>query len=234
MTVSSTAPRRLPGGGWIALVGGGEFTFEETLDADAAWVEKTPPGLVGFVPAASGSTDYGGHFTSYMADVFEREAVTVPIYRPRDGRRGKNVERIEECAAVYLGGGVADHLLDALADSPAAGALAAKLGQDGVVVAIAAAAQCLGAVVRSIRIGETVAGLGWLPGGAVETNFDPGHDRRLRRMMQDPSVTWGLGIATGSAVLLGPDGAVEVVGDAWTYADPDAPAEPLDSTSDDN
>ncbi len=220
-------PRRLPGEGWLALVGGGEFTFEETLDADAAWLERTPPGPVGFLPAASGSVDYGRHFTAYMEEVFERRVVTLPIYRARDGRRGKNLERIEECAAVYLGGGVADHLLDAVADSPAAEALLAKLASGGVVVAIAAAAQALGVAARSIRPGETIPGLGWLPGGVVEPNFDPGHDRRLRRLLQAPGATWGLGLAAGTCLLLGPERAVERVGEAWTLEDPEGELEAL-------
>jgi hypothetical protein len=46
----------------------------------------------------------------------------------------------------------------------------------------------------------------------VEPNFDPGHDRRLRRMLVGEGVRYGLGIPAESAVLLGPDGVVEVVG----------------------
>jgi cyanophycinase-like exopeptidase len=216
-------------GGWLALVGGGEFTFEETLDADSAWLEKTPPGPIAFVPAASGSADYGQHFATYMREVFEREAVTLPIYRPRDARRGKNVERIAECSAVYLGGGVADHLLDALAGSPAADALVGKLAAGGVVVAIAAAAHALGEVARSIRPGQTVPGLGWLPGGVVEPNFDPGHDRRLRKLLQAPDARWGLGLAAGSCLLLGPEGARELVGEAWTLDHPEGELRPLEA-----
>lgn len=229
-------PRRIAGGGWLALVGGGEFTFEETLDADSAWLEKTPAGPIGFVPAASGSVDYGKHFARYMAEVFDRETEVIPIYRARDARRGKNLERLTACAAVYLGGGVADHLLDALAGSPAADALAGRLGAGGVVVAIAAAAQAVGAAARSIRVGETVTGLGWLPGGVVEPNFDPGHDRRLRRLLAAAPVatgsTWGLGLPAGSCLLLGAEGAVEQVGPAWTLDDPDGELEPLGETDD--
>lgn len=214
-------PRRLPGGGWLALVGGGEFTFEETLDADSAWMEKVPPGPIGFLPAASGSVDYGNHFAEYMAEIFDREAVTIPVYRPRDARRGKNLERIEECAALYVGGGVADHLLDAVGDSPAAEAMLAKLASGGVVVTIAAAAQAVGVAARSIRIGETIPGLGWLPGGAVEPNFDPGHDRRLRKLLEAPGASWGLGVPAGGCILLGPEGAREQVGPAWVLEAPD-------------
>ena len=206
---------RLPGAGWLALLGGGEFSFGETLDADRAWLAKAPPGPIGFVPAASGSSDYGVHLAEYFEGGFGRAVETIPIYRPRDARRGRNAERIAAVAAVYLGGGVTDHLLEALAGSPAAEALAGKLRGGGVVAAIAAAAQCAGRVARSIFGGGTVPGLGWLPDAAVEPNFDPGHDRRLRKMLAGAGVRFGLGIPASSAVLLGPESVVELVGDAF-------------------
>jgi len=210
--------RRPPGGGWLVLVGGGEFSFGDTLEADAAWLDLTTEGAegyVGFVPAASGSVDYGHHFADYLEGEFQRVCETIPIYRARDARRGKNVERLAEASAVYLGGGVTDHLLEALEGSPAAEALLDYLRGGGVVVAIAGAAQALGRWARSIAVGDHVPGLGWLPGGVVEPSFDPGHDRRLRQLLAQPGVTWGLGLPAGSAVLLGPDGEVEVVGTVW-------------------
>jgi cyanophycinase-like exopeptidase len=211
----------LPGDGWLALLGGGEFSFGETREVDRAWLEKAPPGPVGFIPAASGSTDYGQHFESYLEDAFGRQVETIPVYRRRDARRRKNCERIQQVAALYLGGGVADHLLDALADSPAVEALAQRRAQGGVVVAIAAAAQALGAVARSVFRGEAIPALGWLPRGVVEPNFDPAHDRRLRNLLQRSEVGWGLGIPSGSAVLLGPEGRVELVGVVFGLEDPE-------------
>jgi cyanophycinase-like exopeptidase len=208
--------RRPAGEGWLVLIGGGEFSFGETRAADAAWLGKTGPGTIGFLPAASGSVDYGRHFAAYVEAEFGRAAETIPVYRDRDARRRRNAERIAAAPAVYLGGGVTDHLLDALGAgggaSPVAAALAGRFREGGVVVAIAAAAQAAGAVARSIAPREYLPGLGWLPGGAVEPNFDPGHDRRLRQLLARPGVAWGLGIPAGAAVLLGPGGAVEVVG----------------------
>jgi cyanophycinase-like exopeptidase len=198
--------------GWLALVGGGEFSFGETEDADRAWMEKVPPGPVGFIPAASGSNDYPRHFAEYLKTTFDREVEIIPIYRERDGRRGRNSERIRDVAAVYLGGGVTDHLLEAILDTPAAEALARKLAAGGVVVAIAAAAQCAGRFARSIFRGDLIPSFGWLPDGVVEPNFDPAHDRRLRKMLVGEGVDFGLGIPAGSAVLMGPDAVVEVVG----------------------
>jgi cyanophycinase-like exopeptidase len=205
----------MPSRGWLALLGGGEFSFGETEEADRAWIAKAPPGPIGFIPAASGSNDYPRHFAEYMEEAFGREVEIIPIYRSRDGRRGRNSERIRDVAAVYLGGGVPDHLLEAIEDTPAAEALARKILDGGVVVAIAAAAQCAGRFARSIFKGDLIPGFGWVPDGVVEPNFDPAHDRRLRKMLAGAGVRFGLGIPSSSAVLIGPQGGVEVVGTAF-------------------
>ncbi|MEM7350023.1 MAG: Type 1 glutamine amidotransferase-like domain-containing protein [Acidobacteriota bacterium] len=210
---------RRPGAGWIVLIGGGEFSFGATEAIDRAWLDKTADGAIGFVPAASGSTEYGGHLATYLQESFGRTAETIPIYRPRDARRGKNSARIAAASTVYLGGGVTDRLLEAFRDTPALDALTAKLEAGGVVVAIAAAAQSLGVVARSLFGGGSIAGFDWLEGGVVETNFDPSHDRRLRRLLEHPQARWGLGLPAGSAVLLGPDDEVETIGKVFVLPD---------------
>lgn len=214
-------PLRFAGDGWLALLGGGEFSFGETEDADRAWLAKTGEGTVGFVPAASGSIDYGEHFAEYLDEVFDREVETIPVYRPRDARRGRNRARVLESAAVYLGGGVADQLLEAVIHSSVAEALKELVEGGGIVAANAAAAQACGEWVRALRGESFLEGLRWLSGGVVETNFDPGHDRRLRQLLQRPGVRWGLGIPPGAAVLLGPAGAVEIVGTVFALRDAD-------------
>ena len=212
--------------GWLALLGGGEFTFGETEDLDEAWLEKTPEGPIGFVPAASGSVDYARHFTDYMKERFGRDVEIIPIYRERDARRGRNLERIRDCAAVYLGGGVTDHLLDAIAGSPAVDALRAKR-REGMVVALAAAAQACGAEARSVFGGKKLDGLGLVPGAVVETNFDPAHDRRLRKLLEASPGHFALAIPAGSALLLGPEGVFEAVGTVFRLSGPEGDLEPL-------
>lgn len=220
--------RRIPGEGWLCLLGGGEFSFGETLEADEAWLEKTGDGPIGFVPAASGSNEYGYHLAEYLSEEFEREAGTVPIYRVRDARRGKNLERLEEAAAVYLGGGVPDHLLDAVMETPAQETLTGLVQREGgVVVAIAAAAQAVGQGVRSIFRGQLLPGFGWLPQGVVEPNFDPAHDRRLRKLVGSLGIEWGLGIPAGAAVLLGPEREIEIVGTIFLLEDEEGDLQPL-------
>ena len=221
--------QRSSGDGWLALIGGGEFSFGETLLADRAWLAKTPEGPIGFLPTASGSADYGRHFAAYLGETFQRDVETVPIYGSRDARRGRNLERIEGCAGLYLGGGVADELIDVLADSPALEALLSKLRGGGVVAAIGAAAQALGKVVRGLD-GESRPGLLWLPKGVIEGNFDPGHDRRLRQLAATPGVSWGMGLPAGSALLMGPKGEAERVGTAFELVDSEGDLEVLPGT----
>lgn len=217
-----TLPRR-PGKGWLTLIGGGEFSFEETEAADAAWLKRTSKqdGTVGFVPAASGSTDYGNHFAIYLDEYFERSAETIPIYRARDARRGRNAERIAAVDDLYLGGGVCDHLLDALNGTPCLEAMEEKFDGGGAVVAIAASAQAMGQVTRSLFGKRVLDGLGWLPGVALDTNFDPGHARRLRQLMKRKDVSVGLGLPAGSALLLGPRGEQDVVGTVYVLTSED-------------
>jgi cyanophycinase-like exopeptidase len=213
--------------GALALLGGGEFSFGETLEADRAWIERTPPGPIGFVPAASGSLDYPRHYAAYLLEAFGRAVETIPIYRPRDARRARNAERIAACAAVYLGGGVADQLVEALAGSPAHAALRAKLEQGGTVVAIGAAASACGEVFRALRGGRPEAGLALLPGTAVEANFDPGHDRRLRALLSGGGLERGLGIPAGSAILVLGEGEFQAVGDVFALAGAEGDLVPL-------
>jgi len=213
--------------GWLCLVGGGEFSFGETRAADRSWLEKTPSGTVGFVPAASGSVDYGRHFAEYLDGEFGRQVETIPIYRDRDARRGKNLERLADAAAVYLGGGVADHLVEALAGSDAVETLRVKVAGGGVVVAIAAAAQACGAMYRSVAGGRAEPGLALLPDTVIEPNFDPAHDRRLRQLMTASGAARGVGIPAGGALLLGPDGSFEAVGTVLVLASPDGDLVPM-------
>jgi cyanophycinase-like exopeptidase len=224
---------RIPGEGWLALIGGGEFSFGETRECDEAWLEKSAGGAVGFVPTASGSADYGHNFCAYVSEALEREAEIVPLYRARDTRRPRNIERLEAVAAIYFGGGLTDEMLATLTGTPAIETVEGRLREGGVVVAIAAAAHGVGEVARGLRGQEVLSGFGWLRGGVVETNFDPGHDRRLRELLTLPDVGWGLGIPAGSAILLGPQGKVETVGMVFGLADADADYELL-RTHDEN
>ena len=139
------------------------------------------------------------------------------------------MDRIDEAAASYIGGGITDQLVEPLQDTAALEALGRKLASGGIVVAIAGATQAFGVLVRSLLGRDVVSGFGWLPGGVIEPNFDPGHDRRLRKLMEQRGVQWGLGLPAGSAVLLGPAGQQEMAGPIFVLEDSDGDFEILES-----
>jgi cyanophycinase-like exopeptidase len=203
---------RLQGSGTLVLIGGGEFSFGETAQADAVWTSRAPDGRVGFVPTASGSSDYGKHFAVYLDEACDRAVDTVPVYRARDARRQKNVERIMDSAVVYVGGGIGDQLVETLAATPVLEAIEERLRSGGSVVAIAAAAQAAGVWMRSLRGRQTLAGFGWLEATVVEANFLPTHDHRLRLLMASAGVSFGIGLPASSSLQISADGSLEAVG----------------------
>ncbi|MFZ2491856.1 MAG: Type 1 glutamine amidotransferase-like domain-containing protein, partial [Thermoanaerobaculia bacterium] len=106
----------------LVLIGGGEFSFGETREIDQFVLDHLPEGkrTVAFIPAASGSAEYGAHFGTYLKTLADGvETTNVPIYRGRDGRRNKNLATLASAGMIYLGGGVTNNLLDVLQGSPA-------------------------------------------------------------------------------------------------------------------
>jgi hypothetical protein len=210
---------RLEGRGRLALLGGGEFSFGETLEIDRCWLEASPRGKVGFLPTASGSADYAKNFARYLEQNFGRDVETIPVYRRRDALRRKNLDRLADCAAVYCGGGIAEELVDILGATPAREALEQRVTDGATVVLIAAAAQAAGAWVRSLRGREAVAAFDWLAGAVIEPNFRPDHDRRLRELLRQPGAGAGVGLPAGSCLLLGPGERIDLSGPVFHLAE---------------
>jgi len=137
----------------------------------------------------------------------------VPIYRPRDARRQKNLNQLFDAGMVYLGGGVTNNLLAALHQSPADLTMRDAAANGTVIAAIGAAAACFGTHARDMR-GLTAAlpALGWLADTVVDTAFDPENDTALRRLMSIPGTRLGLGIPPSTAVVVRESGATEIIG----------------------
>jgi hypothetical protein len=89
------------------------------------------------------------------------------------------------------------------------------LTDGGVVLAAPQASACFGSWVFSSDSGEAAPGLGWLPGAAViPGQEDPVDDERVRRLLNDRSKVYALGLPTSAILALGPEGQVEVWGEA--------------------
>lgn len=201
----------------LVLIGGGEFSFGATRPVDDFLLSRLPHGntKVAFLPTASGSAEYATHFGNYLKGIEPAlEIINVPIYRERDSRRQRNLDQIMSAGMTYFGGGVANHVISTFRESPAELALRDAAAGGAVVAAIGAAASCFGAWTRDmLGSGSPLQALGWLPGVAIETSFEPGNDVNLRRLMSLPDISLGIGIPAGTALAVRGDGSTEIVGD---------------------
>jgi cyanophycinase-like exopeptidase len=206
----------------LILIGGGEFSFGETREIDELLLSRAAPErrTIAFLPTASGSAEYASHFGAYLRGIDSSfEVVNVPIYRGRDVRRQKSLNAITTAAIAYLGGGVTNNLLETLRESPADLALRDAAAGGTVIAAIGAAASCFGTYARDMRGGSSaLPALGWLANTVIDTSFDPANDTALRRLMSLPDATLGLGIPARTALVIGPDGMGEIVGEGQIAA----------------
>src|SRR5258705_10524408 len=127
----------------LVLIGGGEFSFGETREIDEYLVREMAADrrTVAFIPAASGSAEYATHLGAYFKQIDPSiETINVPIYRPRDARRQKNLNYLVAAGMIYLGGGVTNNLLAAIHESAADIAMREAAANGAVIAAIAAAA----------------------------------------------------------------------------------------------
>lgn len=200
----------------LVLIGGGEFSFGETREIDEFLLSRMPADrrTVAFIPAASGSAEYAGHFGKYLHGIDPAvETVNVPIYRGRDSRRQKNLSQLLSAGLIYLGGGVTNNLLAVLRESAADLAMREAAAQGAVIAAIAASASCFGIAARDMHgIAASLPALGWLANSVVDTGFEPENDTNLRRLMSAPETLLGLGIPAGTALAIRSDGETEIIG----------------------
>jgi len=200
----------------LVLIGGGEFSFGETSEIDELLLRAMPADrrTVAFLPAASGSAEYATHLGAYFKQIDASvETVNVPIYRPRDARRLKNLNYLLNPGMIYLGGGVTNNLLAAIHESATDVAMRDAAANGTVIAAIGAAAACFGTYARDMR-GLTTAlpALGWLADTVIDTAFDPQNDTALRRLISIPGTKLGLGIPPSTALVIRQGGDAEIVG----------------------
>ena len=200
----------------LVLIGGGEFSFGETREIDEFLLRSMPADrrTVAFIPAASGSAEYAGHFGKYLHGIDPTvETVNVPIYRGRDSRRQKNLTQILSAGMIYLGGGVTNNLLAVLRESAADLAMREAASQGTVIAAIGAAASCFGIAARDMHgIAASLPALGWIANTVVDTAFEPENDTNLRRLMSVPKRSSASAFPAGTALAIRGGGETEIIG----------------------
>ena len=201
----------------LVLIGGGEFSFGETREIDEQLIARLPADnkRIAFLPTASGSAEYATHLGNYFKQIDPAvETINVPVYRPRDGRRRKNLDLIRFAGLIYLGGGVTNNLLATMKESGAEMAMRDAAADGTTVAAIGAAASCFGTHARDMHgNGSALPAFGWLDATVIDTGFDASDDTMLRRLMSIEGTRLGIGIPPKTALSIGNDGSATVIGD---------------------
>lgn len=206
--------------GPIYLVGGGELARGETEAVDRSLVVQAGVRPVAtFIGAGSGSRAQAVAFAAYFRRLGARP-LDAALYRRQDAADPDVLDRIQRADLIYLGGGSAQRLLDALEGTLALATLR-QAHQAGVhLAAVDEAALAVGALVRpDDEWPSGRPGLGLVAGWVVMPRFDePERRRQLRDLLARHPELRGLGVRPKSAAILRDGrleamaGTVEVVG----------------------
>lgn len=165
-----TAP--LPGP--LALVGSGEF-LPAMAQTDAAMLEGREP-VVAVLPTAAAPE--GEASTRRWFDLAHRHydglgarVVEVDVRVRADAEDPATAALLDGVGMVYLSGGNPAHLVDVLAGTPVADAIASAWRAGAALAGCSAGAMALGSTTFSLR-GPTLEGLGLADGIGVIPHFD--------------------------------------------------------------
>ncbi|MEP7289037.1 MAG: Type 1 glutamine amidotransferase-like domain-containing protein [Chloroflexota bacterium] len=192
------------GHGWLVLSGGGDFHSADVGEIEAEALARVRSGdPVAYVWAAGDIETADSHLaalddlgapTGYLVDILTEDDDTLR-------------EQLSVAGLIVLG------------DGPNVGTLRSALpggALDGITHAFEDGAVILGvgqsaAILGSILTGQD--GLGWVEDAIIVPSYEENNQiEQLHDLLAKHPNAYGLGIATGSALALGPDGKIEAWG----------------------
>lgn len=208
--------------GYLALVGGGEFTDGCTFDRDL--IEASGAQEVVVVPAGA-AFENPTHVIERATAWFESLGISVksvPVLTRGDGLVEENLQAVRTARFVYLPGGSPMHLRSVLKDSPFYDALLAMHADGGVLVGSGAGADVLCDPMVDTRGGAFTVGLGLVPGLAVIPRVNQwSHEKVQRTVELAPRGIAVVGIPEATALIRDPHGrwSTAGVGECLIYRD---------------
>jgi cyanophycinase len=197
--------------GRVGLVGSGEFT-PATEQVDTALLEGVPRRVV-YLPTAAALE--GTERIAYWVDLgrahYERlgvDATPLMVLDRRDADSADLAAQVEGAGLVYLSGGDPTHLASTLVGSRVGDAILAAWRNGCSVAGCSAGAIALTQTVPDIRHrrGDSVAGLGLVPGVRVIPHFD-----KIEQWMPG-AVRWAIDSTPPGEHLIGIDEDTAIVG----------------------
>lgn len=196
------------GRGWIILSGSGDFRAGEAAgvdDIEAQAIGRASAGKpLAYVFAASDIETADEHLAS-LEDLGAPTGYLVDVQSEDDDTLK---QQLSDAGLIVIGDGLyLDQLRSGLMGAAIEG-IADAFENGAVILAEGVGAAVLGSLLTNAPEGKR--GLAWLEEAAIVPAFDTDSARqRLRDMLIAHPDGYGLGIGTGSALALGPNGEVE-------------------------
>jgi hypothetical protein len=193
------------GAGWLVMCGGGDFASGETGEVEAEALARVQAGEpIAYIWAAgdvetadkhlAALEDLGGP-TGYLVDVLTEDDDTLR-------------QQISAAGMIVLGDGPNLKALRSGLFGAALEGIGAAFERGAVILGMGQSAALLGSWL------ENLEGISWVEGAIIVTSYElDDQPARLRRLLLSHPNAYGLGIGTGSALALGPNGEVESWGE---------------------
>ena len=199
--------------GWLALVGGGEWTDGCTFDQ--LLVERSGATEVAVLPTGS-AYERPDHLLEQAEPWFRSLSVTVRPVRVltrRDAFDADLVATLREARFIYLAGSSAMHLRSVLKDTPVLEAMLAAWSGGAALAGTNAGADVLCDPMVDSRGGAFTVGLGVVRQLAVIPQVDLWSPDKVRRTVElAPTGVSLAGVPRRTALVRGPDGGWTAVG----------------------
>lgn len=193
--------------GWLVISGGGPLESEDNESIEAAMLGHTvSQGPLAYIWAASDLESADRHM-DLLRDLGARTGYLTDILTEEDDAL---FSQLNEAGVIILGDGPRQEVLrDALVGAALRG-IQEALNLGATLYAVGASAALIGAHVPD---GETlVPGFSWLADSVIVPGYTPEQAERLHGCVQQIPNGYGLGLAEGAALALGPLGEVEIWG----------------------
>jgi len=199
-------PLRWRGGhGWLVLCGGEDAEEVHRM----ALARSGPAGSVVVVMAAADDPERAGRYERQYRGWGGPPCRVLTLRAREDALRTAPARLLLEARLILIADGDVRRLLEIFFDTPALQAMVTAYHAGAVVLGIGAGAAAMGTWALRAGWEEPLGAWGWLPGAFVVPHYTPEAARALQAALHRQPFAYGIGLAEGAALALGPGDQIE-------------------------
>ncbi|MCS7251267.1 MAG: Type 1 glutamine amidotransferase-like domain-containing protein [Anaerolineae bacterium] len=199
-------PLRWRGGyGWLVLCGG-----EQAIEAHRMALARTAmKGYAVVVMAAADDPERARRYERQYRTWGDLPCHVLTLHDREEALQSAHARLLLGARLILIADGDVRRLLKTFFDTPALQAMLTAYHSGAVVLGIGAGAEAMGTWVLQSSWEETLGAWGWLPGAFVVSHYTPKAARALQAALHQRPFAYGIGLAEGAALALGPGDQIE-------------------------